>query len=277
MFALGGAALWPLAAHAQSSDRVRRIGVLPTGYRESDPEGQARVNALRESLGKLGWTDGRNASLEVRWPGNEIDQIRAEASALAESRPDVFVVSSNTALTTLKRLNKTIPTVFVQVSDPVGGGYVESLAHPGGNATGFATLVPENFTGRQLQFLKDLIPQASRIAVTSAWAVGSLDEVTLFQPRPTILPLRTITAPNGPPCPARIFVMEMRMAAFMKDFFMRTIPPDSGWPREIFRLYKSSPAFPPANASSHTTSRRQSPAPDLTWCGSRSASRTRKI
>ena len=165
MFALGGAALWPLAARAQSSDRVRRVGVLPTGYRESDPEGQARVNALRESLGKLGWSDGRNVSLEVRWPGNEIDQIRAEASALAESRPEVFVVSSNTALTTLKRLNKTIPTVFVQVSDPVGGGYVESLAHPEGNITGFQNFEPA-VGGKWLGLLKEAVPSLARAAVT---------------------------------------------------------------------------------------------------------------
>ena len=163
--ALGGAAAWPLAARAQQSEKVWRIGVLPTGYRQTDPEGQARVTALRDTLGKLGWSDGRSVKLEVRWPGNEIDQIRAEAAALAESTPDVFVVSSNAALTTLKGLNKNIPTVFVQVSDPVGGGYVSSLAHPDGNVTGFQNFEPA-VGGKWVGLLKEAAPALVKAAVT---------------------------------------------------------------------------------------------------------------
>ncbi len=165
MSALGIAAAWPLAARAQQPGKIPRIGVLPTGYRQSDPEGQARIAAFVETLGKLGWSDGRNVSLEVRWPGNEIDQIRAEASALAETTSDVFVVSSNTALTTVKRLNKAIPTVFVQVSDPVGGGYVESLAHPNGNITGFQNFEPA-VGGKWLGLLKEAAPSLAQAAVT---------------------------------------------------------------------------------------------------------------
>jgi len=162
---LGGALAWPLTARAQSSDRVRRVGLLPTGYRQTDPEGQARIGAFTDVLGKLGWSDGRNVRIEVRWPGNEIDQIRTEAGALAESAPDVFVVSSNSALTTLQKLNKTIPTVFVQVSDPVGGGYVGSLAHPDGNVTGFQNFEPA-VGGKWLGLLKEAAPALAQAAVT---------------------------------------------------------------------------------------------------------------
>ena len=161
----GGAAIWPLVVRAQSSDRPRRVGLLPTGYRQTDPEGQARVGAFTEALGKLGWEDGRNIHFEVRWPNNDIDQIRAETTVLAESSPDVFVVSSNAALTTLKKLDKAVPTVFVQVSDPVGGGFVGSLAHPGGNITGFQNFEPA-VAGKWLGLLKEVAPGIARAGIT---------------------------------------------------------------------------------------------------------------
>jgi putative ABC transport system substrate-binding protein len=150
---------------AQQTDRARRVGVLPTGYRQADPEGRARVAAFVDTLGKLGWSDGRNISVEVRWPGNEIDQIRAETIALADTAPDVFVVSSNAALTTLKKLNKAIPAIFVQVSDPVGGGFVDSLAHPDGNITGFQNFEPA-VAGKWLGLLKEGVPALGQVAVT---------------------------------------------------------------------------------------------------------------
>jgi putative ABC transport system substrate-binding protein len=161
----GGAAAWPLMARAQQSGRVWRIGLLPTGYRKTGQEGQARVAAFVDTLSKLGWSDGGNVHIEVRWPGNEIEQIRAEAIALAESGPDVFVVSSNAALTTLKKQGKTAPIVFVQVSDPVGGGFVDSLAHPGGNVTGFQNFEPA-VAGKWLGLLKEVAPALTRTAVT---------------------------------------------------------------------------------------------------------------
>ncbi len=162
---VGGAVAWPRAALAQRSDGVRRVGLLPTGYRQTDPEGQALVAAFVETLGKLGWRDGRNIHIEVRWPSSDIDQITAEAIALAESTPDVFVISSNAALTTLKKLDKTIPTVFVQVSDPVGSGLVSSLAHPDGNITGFQNFEPA-VSGKWLELLKEVAPALARVAVT---------------------------------------------------------------------------------------------------------------
>lgn len=162
---VGGAAAWPLVARAEPSDRVRRIGLLPAGYRQTDPEGQARVGAFTETLGKFGWNDGRNIHFEVRWPNTDIDQIRAETIELSASSPDVFVVSSNAALTTLKKLNDAVPTVFVQVSDPVGGGFVGSLAHPGANITGFQNFEPA-VVGKWLGLLKEVAPSITRVAVT---------------------------------------------------------------------------------------------------------------
>jgi len=161
----GGAVLWPFMAHAQQSGRAWRVGVLPTGYRQADPEGRARLTAFIDTLGKLGWSDGRNVSVEVRWPGNEIDQIRAETTALADTAPDVFVVSSNAALTTLKQLNNSVPIIFVQVSDPVGSGFVDSLAHPDGNITGFQNFEPA-VAGKWLGLLKEVVPALSQAAVT---------------------------------------------------------------------------------------------------------------
>ena len=163
--ALGVAAGWPLAARAQQSGKPPRVGVLPTGYRESDPEGQARVNAFRESLGKLGWNDGRNINLDIRWPGAEGDPIGADAAALVASAPDLIVISSNAALTALLKLDARIPTVFVQISDPLGGGFVKSLSRPDGNVTGFQNFEPA-VGGKWLGLLKEVAPTLTRAAVT---------------------------------------------------------------------------------------------------------------
>jgi putative ABC transport system substrate-binding protein len=111
---LGAAAAWPLAVRAQQSDKIRRVGVLPGGYRETDPEGQARTAAFLDTLRKLGWSDGRNVRIEVRWSSTETDRIREETAALVGSAPDVIVISSNGAVAILQKLEKTISTVFVQ-------------------------------------------------------------------------------------------------------------------------------------------------------------------
>ena len=161
---LAAAALWPCAAGAQQSDRMRRVGLLPVGYREADPEGQARMAAFRDSLARLGWSEGRNVQLEFRWSKNEIDDITAEAAALVGSAPDVIVISSNLGLSILQKLNKSISTVFVQISDPIGSGFVGSLSHPDGNFTGF-----QNFEaaigGKWLGLLKEVAPAIVRVAV----------------------------------------------------------------------------------------------------------------
>ncbi len=161
---LGGAAAWPLAVRAQPADRMRRVGVLPTGYRQTDPEGQARIAAFLDTLGKLGWNDGRNVRLEIRWPSNDIDRIREEITALVGSAPDAVVISSNAALAALQKLDRTIPAVFVQVSDPVGSGFVESLSRPEGNVTGFQNFEPA-MGGKWLGLLKEVAPVLTRAAV----------------------------------------------------------------------------------------------------------------
>jgi putative tryptophan/tyrosine transport system substrate-binding protein len=162
--ALGAAAVWPLAARAQPADKIRRIGVLPAGYLESDPEGQARITAFLDTLRKLGWNDGHNVRVEVRWSTNEIEQIRSETALLAGSAPDAVVISSNAALAALQKLNKTVSTVFVQVSDPVGGGFVSSLSRPDGNVTGFQNFEPA-VGGKWLGLLKEAAPAVARVAV----------------------------------------------------------------------------------------------------------------
>lgn len=102
----------------------------------------ASLTAFVDTLSKLGWSDGRNIRVEVCWPSADIKQIRAETIALVDTAPDVFVVSSNAALSVLKKLDKAVPTIFVQVSDPVESGFVDSLAHPDGNITGFQNFEP---------------------------------------------------------------------------------------------------------------------------------------
>lgn len=134
---LGGAAVaWPLAAHAQQPERVRRIGVL-MGLAENDPEGQARIAAFRQGLEQLRWTDGRNARIDYRWAAGEGNRAVTYAAELVALSPDVIFAGAVSALAPLQSATKTIPIVFAQVSDPVGGGFVVSLARPGGNITGF--------------------------------------------------------------------------------------------------------------------------------------------
>jgi putative ABC transport system substrate-binding protein len=165
MSVLGVAAAWPLAARAQT-DKLRRVGVLATGFRQTDPEGQARIGAFTETLGKLGWSDGRNIRLEVRWPNaDNNDRISADTAELVESAPDILVISSNSAVAARLKLDRSIPTVFVQVSDPVGGGFVGSLSHPGENITGFQNFEPA-VAGKWLGLLKEVAPTIERVAVT---------------------------------------------------------------------------------------------------------------
>jgi putative tryptophan/tyrosine transport system substrate-binding protein len=163
--ALGGTAVaWPLAARAQQSNPMRRVGVLPVGYLQNDSEGQARVTAFLETLQQLGWSEGRNISVDIRWSRNEVDQVRSEATELVRSAPDAIMVSSNAALGILQQLDKNISTVFVQVSDPVGSGFVSSLSRPNGNITGFQNFEPA-IGGKWLGLLKEAAPAVARAAV----------------------------------------------------------------------------------------------------------------
>jgi putative ABC transport system substrate-binding protein len=133
---LGGAAAWPLAAHAQQGDRVRRIGWLMPGD-ENDPIWKPRLSAFTQALADLGWTDRRNARVDVRWYGDDSNRIRALARELVGLQPDIILATSTPATVALQRETRTIPIVFAGVGDPVASGIVPRLNQPGGNITGF--------------------------------------------------------------------------------------------------------------------------------------------
>jgi putative ABC transport system substrate-binding protein len=132
----GAAAAWPLVAHAQQAERMRRIGVL-MGPAADDPEGQARATAFLQGLRQLGWTDGRNVLIDTRWAAGDAERIRKHVAELAALAPDVILAAGSANAGPLLQATRTVPIVFVNVPDPVGAGFVDSLARPGGNATGF--------------------------------------------------------------------------------------------------------------------------------------------
>ena len=156
------AAAWPLAARAQQRERVRRIGVLMTTA-AGDPEGQARVAALLQGLQPLGWTVGGNMRIDIRF-AVDADHVRREAADLATLAPDVIVTNSSAGIGAALQATRTVPIVFAVVADPVGAGFVNSLARPGGNATGF-TNFEYGVGGKWLALLKELAPDLKRVAV----------------------------------------------------------------------------------------------------------------
>jgi len=160
---VGGAAAWPLVARAQQSDRMRRLGVL-ISTAEADAEGQARVAALRLGLLEHGWVEDRNLEIHYRWGSADPNRIRAYAAELTALNPDVIFAAPSAPLAEVQRATRTIPVVFAQVSDPVGAGFVRSLAHPGGNITGFA-LFEFAVGAKWLEPLKQIAPSVTRAAV----------------------------------------------------------------------------------------------------------------
>jgi len=158
----GAAAAWPLAAHAQQ-ERMRRIGVL-TNLDEADPELKGWLTAFQVELQKLGWAQGRNISFEYRWPGSDEQRLQSSAADLVKAAPDVIFAAATPALVALYRESRSLPIVFVQVSDPVKLGFVASLARPGGNMTGFTTF-EYPVGGKWLELLKDTAPGRTRVAV----------------------------------------------------------------------------------------------------------------
>jgi putative tryptophan/tyrosine transport system substrate-binding protein len=160
----GAAATWPLAAHAQQPDRMRRIGVL-MAHAESDPEFQAYVAAFREGLQNLGWVEGRNFRLDFRWGALDDAELRKRAAIeLIALKPDLIVTQNTPPTATMLQQTRTIPVVFVVVADPVGSGFVQNLARPGGNATGFTIMEPTT-TGKWLELLKEIAPRSNRAAL----------------------------------------------------------------------------------------------------------------
>jgi putative ABC transport system substrate-binding protein len=169
---LGGAAAgWPLAAHAQQPQRMRRIGVL-TGYSESDREALARLAIFRQSLHDLGWTIARNLRIDYRWSDGDADQARTLAKEVVELQPDVILGETTSSVRALQQTTTTIPIVFTNLSDPIGSGFIKSMARPGGNITGF-TNYESSMGGKWLQVLKELVPSASRAAIMFNPAVST--------------------------------------------------------------------------------------------------------
>src|SRR6516225_5725212 len=160
---LGGAVAWPLVVRAQQPERMRRIGVL-MARSANDPEGQAFVAAFLQGLQELGWSVGRNVTVDIRWfTGNSAD-FRKYAAELIALAPDVMLAHSSPAVAALGQITRTVPIVFTNVTDPVGAGYVDSLARPGSNITGF-TVFDYSMSGKWLQLLKEIAPGVTRVAV----------------------------------------------------------------------------------------------------------------
>jgi putative ABC transport system substrate-binding protein len=164
---IGGAAaspmLSPLAARAQQGGQVRRLGVLMASS-ENDPMGQTRIAGFRQALASLGWTEGRNLKIEWRWSGGDIALVREYAAELVRLTPDVIVANGTPSVAALKQATTTIPIVFAVVNDPVAQGFIASMAHPGGNITGFSFL-EYSMVGKSLEMLKQIAPGIVRTAV----------------------------------------------------------------------------------------------------------------
>jgi len=168
---LGSAAAWPVAARAQQPERMRRIGVLMNTSAD-DPEGQARIAAFHQGLQEWGWTLGQNARIEVRWGAIDASSSRRYAAELVALSPDVVLAAASAAMGALQQTTRTVPIVFVNIIDPVGAAFVESLARPGGNATGF-TPFEYGLSGKWLELLKEIAPSVARAGVLRDSTVGS--------------------------------------------------------------------------------------------------------
>jgi putative ABC transport system substrate-binding protein len=165
-----GVAGWPLAARAQQPDRVRRVGVL-MNLAVDDPEGQARIAAFVQALQRLGWSDGRNLRVDHRWAAGDPGRFKGYAEELLALAPDVILAAATPSVQALQRETRTVPIVFANVADPVGAGFVDTLARPGGNATGF-TPFEYGLSGKWLELLKEIAPRVTRVAVLRDLNIG---------------------------------------------------------------------------------------------------------
>lgn len=160
---VGSAVAWPMVAQAQLAERMRRVGVLIAGGNENDPDIKDRYSAFVQRLQQLDWVAGRNIRFEPRWPVASPDRIRRDATELAALTPDVILAGGTSTLGPLLQATRNVPIVFAGVADPVGAGFVESLARPGGNATGFMQF-EYNLSAKWLELLKQLAPNTTRAA-----------------------------------------------------------------------------------------------------------------
>ena len=193
---LGGAAMaWPPAAHAQQSERVRRIGVL-MGYAESDSEAQAQIAAFRDGLQKLGWTEGRNIRIDIRWAAFDAKAMQRFATELVALQPDLILSPHTPTTAALLRQTRTIPIVFTNITDPVGSGFVASFPRPGGNVTGFVNMEP-TMAAKWLELLKEIAPRVNRAAILFNPATATYADyyLTPFKAAAASLAVEAIAAP----------------------------------------------------------------------------------
>jgi putative tryptophan/tyrosine transport system substrate-binding protein len=180
----GAAAAWPLVARAQQPGGMRRIGVL-MNLAADDPEAPARVAALAQGLGELGWTVGRNVMIDYRWGAGDVERIRKHAAELVALAPQVILVNSSQAVAILLQATRTVPIVFVGLPDPVGAGFVNSLARPGGNVTGFLGF-EYGMAAKRLELLKEIAPRTTRVAMirdsTTAAGAGQFGAIQTAAP-----------------------------------------------------------------------------------------------
>ncbi len=185
---IGGAAaaVWPLAVQAQQPNRMRRIGVL-MGFAETDLDASQLIATFRKGLENLGWLEGHNLHIDYRWAAGDAERMRIYAAEIVQLAPEVIIVSSPSVLAATVKATRTIPIVFVQVTDPVAGGFVANLANPGGNVTGF-TSFEKTMSAKWLELLKEIVPHATRVAVlrnpaaysASTYILGGLETAARF-------------------------------------------------------------------------------------------------
>ena len=185
---LGGVVAWPLAARGQQPERMRRVGVLMITA-EDDTESKARIGAFRQGLKELGWSDGRNVRIDIRWGAADAERMRKHSAELVALAPDVILAAGGTpTVSALQQMTRTVPIVFVGVADPVGGGFVASLASPGGNTTGF-TVYEYAISGKWLELLKEVAPHIQRAAILRDSAMRRFRSSTLSSRSAIPLPL----------------------------------------------------------------------------------------
>jgi putative tryptophan/tyrosine transport system substrate-binding protein len=190
---LGSGVAWPLVARAQQGERVRRIGVLMPGD-ENDPFGKTTVSAFTQALADLGWTDGRNVRMDLRWAGDDTNRLRALAQELVGLQPDIIVTIGTPTTVALQRETRTIPIVFLNSADPVVSGIVERLNRPGGNITGFANF-EASLGGKWLELLVEIAPGLKRAAIMFNPDTASSLSMPAFETAARSLKVTPITAP----------------------------------------------------------------------------------
>jgi putative ABC transport system substrate-binding protein len=210
---VGGAAAWPLAARAQQGGEMRRLGVL-SNISESDPEAQSMAAALHRGLRELGWVNGRTLQVDHRWSAGNPERIAAFANELVALKPDVIVAHTTPSVIALHKETNTIPLVFVQVSDPIGTGFITNMAHPGGNITGF-TNFESSMVGKWVEMLKEMAPGISRVAFL--FNPQTAPYVTRFYQEPLEASARSLRIEPWPASVSSAADIESTIAKFSRE------------------------------------------------------------